>query len=78
MNKLLKKTQNLLDMHSQKFMGMIFAVILFAGICVFRDYGISWDERIERNSTFINLNYVAQVFGLSLPSEAEKIQSLKT
>ena len=37
---------------------LFFAALLLAGICIFRDYGISWDEPMQRNAGQIAMRYV--------------------
>ena len=37
---------------------LFFLVFFLYGMIVVRDYGISWDESTERNSSLINLGYV--------------------
>lgn len=43
----------------QKYGVLLFFLIFFLyGMAVVRDYGISWDEATERNSSLINLGYI--------------------
>ena len=45
----------------QKSIVLVFFTFLFIlGICLFKDYGISTDEPRERETTFLNLNYVLE------------------
>lgn len=37
---------------------LFFTLFLIYGICVYRDYGFSWDEGIERNSSLITYGYL--------------------
>lgn len=37
---------------------LFFTLFLIYGLCVYRDYGFSWDEGIERNSSLITYGYL--------------------
>ena len=37
---------------------LFFAAILCIGICVYKDYGISWDELVSRNNGLLTYKYV--------------------
>ena len=42
-------------------------VILLVGLCTYRDYGLTFDERVERFSSIVNYQYILQkLFGLEL------------
>jgi len=43
---------------------LFFAFIFIVGISTFRDYGISWDERVERLDGAVALRYVEKRFGI--------------
>lgn len=49
------------DLLQKGFILLFFILLLVLGICLFRDYGISTDEPRERESTFLNLNYVLEM-----------------
>jgi len=38
---------------------------LFIGLAIYKDYGISWDETIERTTGIVNLNYIGEQFRLN-------------
>jgi len=40
--------------------GLFFALLLVLGLCVYRDYGVSWDEPVDRENGVVNLKYVAE------------------
>lgn len=46
------------------FVIFLFVAYLLMGCFVYRDYGISTDEPNERESTFVNLKYVLDTFGI--------------
>src|SRR5882762_2426091 len=36
----------------------IFLIALITGLFIYKDYGISWDEPVQRNLGLVNLDYV--------------------
>jgi hypothetical protein len=45
---------------------LFFLVLLVIGLCIYRDYGISWDEPTQRQSGQVTLKYVAERLAPSL------------
>ena len=45
---------------------VLILLMLFSGIMVFRDYGISWDENTQRNSGIVFFNHIQKTFNLQL------------
>lgn len=43
---------------------LFFTVIVFLGLSIYRDYGISLDEPAQRLIGIVNLNYIANVFNI--------------
>ncbi|MGD2278754.1 MAG: hypothetical protein PVH45_01510 [Candidatus Omnitrophota bacterium] len=39
---------------------LFFASLLVVGVCIYRDYGISWDELVSRNNGLLTYKYVFQ------------------
>ncbi|MBC6612366.1 hypothetical protein H8B15_15680 [Hymenobacter sp. BT507] len=39
---------------------LFFSAILVLGLCIYRDYGVSWDEPVDRANGAVNLKYVAE------------------
>ena len=37
---------------------LFFLTIFFVGIFIYKDYGISWDEKISRNYGLVSGNYI--------------------
>ena len=42
---------------------IFFGLFLIMGLFIFQDYGISWDEEIQRKHGLITVDYVNEVFG---------------
>ena len=42
---------------------IFFGTYLLLGLLIFDDYGISWDEHLERNHGLVSLDYVNQKLG---------------
>ena len=51
---------------------LLFALFLLSGIFIYDDYGISWDEIVERETSLINYLYV--MGGLMRSSDNESVQ----
>ena len=43
---------------------LFFALLAILGLWIYKDYGISWDEPIERLTGIVNLNYIGEFFHL--------------
>ena len=58
--------------------GLFFLLLLLLGISSYRDYGISWDERIQRLSGAVTLKYLADAFHVpaSMAPWKERLPSL--
>jgi hypothetical protein len=46
---------------------LLFAFLLAIGLATYKDYGISWDERVERLDGAANLLYLERRLGISVP-----------
>src|SRR5215467_6984714 len=56
---------------------LCFLVLLVIGLCIYRDYGISWDEPKQRISGAVTLKYLAERFAPSLLNDtANHLESL--
>lgn len=58
-NNFIKKNQN------KFFIFIFFIILLLIGLSVFKDYGVSWDEHINRRNGLISLNHVIQQLGIN-------------
>jgi len=47
--------------------GAFFFALLILGMNIYKDYGISWDERVERIDGAVSLRYINQYFGVTSP-----------
>ena len=45
--------------------GAFFFALLILGMNIYKDYGISWDERVERLDGAVSLRYINQYFGVT-------------
>ncbi len=45
---------------------LFFGVILLFGLCIYKDYGISWDEPIQRYTGMVTLNYLNERLDLDI------------
>ena len=52
---------------SSIFVFVVFAVILLTGLVVFDDYGIPYDDPIERTTTLVNLKYILTTVAPNYP-----------
>ena len=43
---------------------LFFALLAILGLWIYKDYGISWDEPVERLTGIVNLNYIGEFFHL--------------
>lgn len=43
-----------------------FSLLLLLGLCIYADYGLSWDEDLSRATGMVSLRYVAEKFSPSL------------
>lgn len=60
--------------HFQNFIGqarnknwlpsLFFILLAIIGLSIYKDYGISWDEPVERLTGIVNLNYIGEFFHL--------------
>jgi len=41
---------------------IFFAALMILGLLIYKDYGISWDEPVERLTGIVNLNYIGEFF----------------
>lgn len=41
---------------------IFFAALMILGLFIYKDYGISWDEPVERLTGIVNLNYIGDFF----------------
>ena len=41
---------------------LFFVALALMGLLIYKDYGISWDEPIERLTGIVNLNYIGEFF----------------
>jgi hypothetical protein len=53
---------NILTVKHKWFTGLLFAVYLIAGLFILDDYGVSWDEPLQRNHGLVSMDYVNSVF----------------
>ncbi len=58
MNKAINKIKLLIETKYKIIVILFFIIFLFIGIIIFRDYGISWDEPLQRNIGTVSVNYV--------------------
>lgn len=58
----------------KKIAVLVFAIYLVAGLLVFADYGMSWDEQIERSLGFVN--YVHVMGDLMRDSDSEIVRGI--
>ena len=56
----------------------VFAGILLIGLVIYDDYGIAYDETIERTTTFVNLKYILETIHpqIRLPEVFDEIPDL--
>jgi hypothetical protein len=45
----------------QIIIGLFFTLLFLLGLGIYRDYNISWDEPIERNTGMVSLKYVGEI-----------------
>ena len=45
-----------------KYQNLFFLLFLLIGLLSFKDYGISWDEKMSRGVGFLNGKYVLEEF----------------
>ena len=66
-----KKNKNfpfdeILNLKNNFFIYIIFIGYFILGLSIFRDFGISFDENINRTNGFVSLNYIINLFGLNI------------
>ena len=47
------------------FIFFIFLVYFIIGLFIYKDYGISFDENINRDNGFVSLKFIFEKFGIS-------------
>ena len=47
----------------------LFSIIIFIGLIIYKDYGISIDEKINRYNGLVNLKYIFEFFSVSYVHE---------
>lgn len=52
----------------------IFVIYFIVGICCFRDYGVSADEMYERQTMWVNINYLSTLLGRE-PMDVENLNT---
>lgn len=56
---------------------IIFATFFAIGITSYDDYGMSWDEYIDRVNGFVSLNYIRDIFSLESYGDFPKLQDYR-
>ena len=56
----------------------LFTIFIFVGLIIYKDYGISIDEKISRYNGLVNLKYIFDFFSISINNELlfDNVESL--
>ena len=68
MNKKIKNRPiaEIINLKNNFFIYIFFIAYFVLGISIFKDFGISFDENINRTNGFVSLNYIIHFFGLDV------------